>query len=121
MYLQNPKVSGHQIQLVSLLSPQLMCPHLFCISIGKKQKSPHILNIYTCSIGIRNEKFTYIIDIYRYQKRRSPHLLWINIGIRNESPHILLIYRYQKRRSPYLLWIHLLWINIGIRNGKVHT
>ena len=102
MYLQNPKVSGHQIQLVSLLSPQLMCPLLFCISIGKKQKSPHILNIYTCIIGIRNEKFTYIIDIYRYQKRRSPHLLWINIGIRNESPHTLLIY-------------------IGIRNGEVHT
>ena len=72
MYLQNPKVSGHQIQLVSLLSPQLMCPHLFCISICKKQEFTLIVD---------KRKSTYIIDIYWYQKRRSPHLLWIQIGI----------------------------------------
>ena len=75
MYLQNPKVSGHQIQLVILLSPQLMCPHLFCISIGKKQKSSHLLWI---NIGIRNE---------------SPHILLIYIGIRNGEVHIYCGYK----------------------------
>ena len=54
-------------------------------------------------IGIRNEKVhiycgykevseteksTFIVDKYRYRKRRSPHLLWIRIDIRNRKVHI---------------------------------